>query len=355
MTPLAIYPGAASVVSRAGVSVVALYGNALGGYVINPQRPRDQGISDAEPLFVDPTGPAALEQTATTVPLSPGQSYRMTPGQTTPLWVNAATAGHKFTAVLIQEPTPYPPTPLPSTFPPAGPTTLQNVIPSYLYKQYEDDDDLQAFVASFNTMAQNYVDTFNALNLPVYTGSIIAGTLLDWVAEGIYGMSRPALSSGKVKKKGPLNSYMLNGSMFNKFSIVEPNDVIVTTDDIFKRILTWHLYKGDGKVFNVRWLKRRIMRFLFGENGTDLNVDQTYRISISFGPNGEISIRLINSIRTITKAAMFNSFAPNSMAFNRVETQSSTLTPLPNAAIFQEAVQSGVLELPFQFSYTVSI
>ena len=28
--------------------------------------------------------------------------------------------------------------------------------------------------------------------------------------------------------------------------------------------MTWHLYKGDGKTFNTRWLKRRVMRFLTG-------------------------------------------------------------------------------------------
>ena len=43
------------------------------------------------------------------------------------------------------------------------------------------------------------------------------------------------------------------------------------TDDVFKRILTWHFYKGDGKNFSVRWLKRRIWRFLQGANGTDFD------------------------------------------------------------------------------------
>jgi len=351
---LQIYPGAASVVAKGGTSVVAVYGGALGGYVVNPQLVVDQDIDAAEVLFVDPTGPAAHSQTKTTIPLQPGQAYTIPAGQTTPLWVNAASSGHRFSVVLFQPPVPAL-VPVPGAFPPAGPTGLTDVIPSYLYQQYNDDDDLQAFVASYNSLAQNYVDTFNALNLPVYTGTIIAGALLDWVAQGIYGMARPALSSGQVTNKGPLNTYLLNTMELNRFELIEPTDVVVTSDDVFKRILTWHLYKGDGKVFSIRWLKRRIMRFLLGVDGSAPNVDDSYQVSVTFGPNYGVSIRLLTGVRTITTSAMLNSFLLNSLQLNEVNSTFAALTPLPNAKVFQEAVNSGALELPFQFNYTVTI
>ena len=47
---------------------------------------------------------------------------------------------------------------------------LQKVIRSYLYQQYADDEDLQAFVAWFNAEGQEYVGWFASISLPVYTG-----------------------------------------------------------------------------------------------------------------------------------------------------------------------------------------
>lgn len=352
--PVGVFPGSIDKVVTGGQSVVALFGGALGGYIINPQLAADQGLPAVEILFVDPTGPASLFATVTTVAIQPGEAYEIPAGQTTPTWVNSRASGHRFTSVLIQLPI-TPTIPIIGPFPPAGPTTLQNVIKSYLYQEYSDDDDLQAFVDSFNSVAQNYVDTFNALNLPVYTGSIIFGALLDWVAEGLYGMSRPALSSGKKLSRGPLNTYALNTWQIGRFALIEPGDIVATNDDIFKRILTWHLYKGDGKTFNIRWLKRRIMRFLIGENGSAPNIDETYQISVTFGPNGEVSIRLLDSIRTITSGALLGSFLLNTMRLNQLNTIFTSFAPLPNVAIFKEAVDSGALELPFQFSYTITI
>ena len=55
------------------------------------------------------------------------------------------------------------------TFPPSGPTTQTQLLPSYIYQEYSDDDDLQAFAASYNSLAQQYINTLNSLNLPIYT------------------------------------------------------------------------------------------------------------------------------------------------------------------------------------------
>lgn len=343
-------------IQRGGTPVIALNGGGSGGYIVNPQLANDQGLPIVEVLYVDPTGPAALGITKTTIALQPGQYYATPDNQTTPTWTNAASGGHRFTAVKFGggiAPGPF--TPTNGAFPPNGPTGLINVLPSYLYQQYNDDGDLQAFVATFNQLAQNYVDTFNAINLPVYTGDIITGALLDWVAEGIYGLSRPALASGQYLTTGPFNTYQFNKWLLNKFKITGPDNIVVTTDDIFKRILTWHLYKGDGKIFSIRWLKRRIMRFLFGEDGTDPGVSETYQISVTFGPNGVVNINLLSSISEVTGGAILNRMLFNKLRFNQLKTSITPLTPLPNVAIFKEAVDSGALELPFQQSWNVII
>jgi hypothetical protein len=58
---------------------------------------------------------------------------------------------------------------------------LQQVIPSYLFLEYSDDQDLQAFVASFNSLAQGYLDWFRNTPLGLYTSPNITGPLLDWI------------------------------------------------------------------------------------------------------------------------------------------------------------------------------
>jgi hypothetical protein len=239
-----------------------------------------------------------------------------------------------------------------SDFPPAGPTNVLQVIPSYLYEEYYDDDDLQAFVASYNEIAQQIIDWFNTVDLPIYTG--LQGALLDWVALGLYGLSRPVLGSGLNQNQGPFNTYTPNGLPFNTLRFIGPTNYALVTDDAFKRILTWWLYRGDGKAFDIRWLKRRVMRFLAGQDGTDPPVDQTYQVSVTFS-NPDVTITIYNGIRTVTGGAFFNGFAFNTMQFNQLQTTFQELTPLTFAPILQEAIDAGVLGLPFQFNFIVHI
>jgi hypothetical protein len=233
---------------------------------------------------------------------------------------------------------------------------LTQTIPSYLYTEYNDDEDLAAFVASFNQLSQQYVDLFNQIGLPVYTGSPISGALLDWVAEGIYGMTRPSLpGAGTNRVSGPFNTYTLNHIAFNKRTVVAPSNYYATTDDIFKRIITWNFYKGDGQVFNIRWLKRRVMRFLLGTNGTDPGVTQTYQVSVTFGANYTVNINIKSHAATLLSGALFNKNRFARMAFNGFKVQVNQLTPLPNASVLAAAIQAGVLNLPFQFTYVVNV
>ena len=258
------------------------------------------------------------------------------------------------------------------SFPPSAPNYLLNVTPSYLYAQYKDDDALQAFVSSYNAMAQQYIDTFTQLNLAIYTSPLISGSLLDWVGSGLYGIARPSLSSGRNRNIGAYGTFAYNAPEmpYNGHILVGPKNISVTSDDTYKRILTWHIFKGDGKIFNTIWLKRRIARFLSAPNGTSTITVPLWRISVSFGAAGQVAIWLINSVSSINFLTTYNGgnpyngrrTLPNTITkkalpynANGFSTNTPYPTPFPYTLLFQQAINSGALELPFQFQYTVQI
>ena len=325
MAQVVLYPPSRALIFLGGTAEVALFGPMVGGIVTNPFTAADQGIAAVEELYVSIVGAAGLQASDTTYSLDPGQSFVVPAGLASNVSVNARTAGHRFSAVALRDPVP-PATPIPGPFPPSGPTTVTTTIPSYLYQEYADDDDLQAFVAAYNTMAQQYVDWFTQVGLPVYTGDAISGGLLDFVAAGLYGLPRPTLQSGRSTNTGPFNTYRFNTTTFNGHKQSGAQNFFLTNDDAYKRILTWHYYKGDGKVFNIRWLKRRIVRFLVGVNGTSPNVDATYQVSVTFSPPSQVNINII-----------------------------SGSSSFPLAPVLQQAIQSGALELPFQFNYVITL
>jgi hypothetical protein len=335
---------------------VVLFLPGVTGLLVNP-------ITAPGPLYVDETGPAATDADESTFALQPGQSYSPPAGSTNSVWINSGFDNHVFSAIkfspLVSS---IPASSLLSDFPPTGLTTQTAIIPSYPYKQYEDDDDIQAFFASYNTIAQEYLNTVNALNLPIYTGSIINGKLLDWVGGGLYGYPRPTLTETKLTTVGPLNTWMLNGGpLYDSVIKIENATFITTTDDIYKRCLTWHVHKGDGKFFNMRWLKRRIMRFLYGTNGTSPPVDETYQISVSFSeptnaPHTAV-IRFIDYNTVVTGSCLLNNFMLNSSdaLLNDCDILNSPLTPLPFRNEFKAAADSGSIELPFIYQWVVQI
>jgi hypothetical protein len=212
-------------------------------------------------------------------------------------------------------------------FPPSGPTTLTSVLPAYAYQQFSDDDNIQALIEAYNIYAQQYLNWFNTVNLPIYTG--LSGALLDWVGTGLYGLPRPSLASGQIVGVGPLNTWAVNTIAVDAFYSIGAIQNPTVTDDIYKRIITWFFFKGDGQQFCTLWLKRRIMRFLTGTGGTAPNIDNTYPVSIAFSGAGVVAI-------TITLTTAFG-------------------IPLSVAEIFQSAVAAGAIELPFQLSFSVTI
>ena len=203
---------------------------------------------------------------------------------------------------------------------------IKTTLPAYLYEQYSFDDTTQyllPFFEAYNTLSQNNLDTLNNINLPIYTNSQIVGTLLDWVAEGIYGQPRPSLGTPSIFS--PLNVYNTvpyNTIAYSQDTEIYPTSFYVVNDDIFKRILTWNFYKGDGFQFTNQWLKRRVKRFLYGYNGVDFPIDNTYDISVTYTNGYEIAIELPNTtVSSILKACF----------------------------------TSNVLNLPFQYQFSITI
>lgn len=206
-------------------------------------------------------------------------------------------------------------------------TSRQTTIPSYLYWQYQTDQDLQAFVTTYNQETQSIIDWFNQLNLPIYTG--LSGALLDWVGAGIYGYPRPVIgveSLGGIR--GSISTYPIGDIAINSASADITDIVYNTPDDMYKRMLTWFFFKGDGENFSIPWLKRRLARFLYGLNGTNIVVSFTPTISVTFTESSSVSPTCNIAI---------------------------TNAPQPAGQYLELFINTGLAGLPFRFTYNATI
>jgi hypothetical protein len=200
---------------------------------------------------------------------------------------------------------------------------ITTILPSYLYQQYQKLDTtqyLQAFFDAYNITAQQYLDQTNNLNLPIYTK--MNAPLLDWVANSLYGMQRPSLSN--TSTFSPLGAYdtvPYDSLPYNKNVLNNPTSFYTITDDYFQRMITWNFYKEDGFQYTTSWLKRRIARFLYGVNGTDIpDIADLYNISVTYPTANGITITIPN---------------------------------LPISPILKSSIQYGVLNVPYQYTYNV--
>jgi hypothetical protein len=162
-------------------------------------------------------------------------------------------------------------------------------------------------------------------------------------------------------------------------------NLVTTTDDIYRRVLTWHFYKGDGNYFSMPFLKRRVWRFLYGQDGkspelvpaypNDNSIADHQQISITLGPNRNVTIRFVLGNRTVTGGAILNMFGCNGfepgfgvtppwdigtetkrgITLNDLETTYESYPPLPMMITFKEALDLGVLEVPYQYNFTCVI
>lgn len=193
------------------------------------------------------------------------------------------------------------------------------IIPAYPYRQYSIDASVQAFFASQNSLSQEYLDWFNNTPLALYTSPNISGLLLDWIANGIYGIPRPVLSSGTSQRRAGYNSTAYDTIAYDTLIFSQSGTATIANDDIYKRVMTWNTYKGDGQVFSMFWLKNRINRFLNGVNGTDWPV-------------------LNNPPFIAVSGSTF-----------LIDSGSGS----PMFTVLSQAIANGVLALPFQYTFTV--
>ena len=217
---------------------------------------------------------------------------------------------------------------------------LSTTLPAYPYQQYADDDDVQAFFAAYNAATQTYVTWFAGVGLPFYPG--LSAPLLDWVAYGLYGMQRTSLAVQTSGATGAFNTEPFNNDQFNG-GTAATETYYALSDDAFQRILTWNFYKGDCRYYSIPWLKRRIMRFLLGVSGIDpapwlpgfsIGAEQTWPISVSVG-SGTVTVGLNQAVLSALSGG--------------------AITP-GITVIFQLAFESGILELPLQYTgYVVDI
>ena len=202
--------------------------------------------------------------------------------------------------------------------------TAQNIFGAYLYREYADDPSMNAWWQSRNGLTQGYLNWWNVAPLALYTSPSISGSLLDWLATAIYGLSRPTLFTSTTKFIAGLNSSAINSRAVNGSTYLSSWSSQIVSDDIYKRYLTWWLYRGDGMVMNTQWLKRRVMRFLTGAAGGDIVV----------GPGApQPSVAYTSSEITITV--------------------SSTQTSITDA--LQELINNNQLLMPFYYSASVAV
>jgi hypothetical protein len=222
-------------------------------------------------------------------------------------------------------------------------------IPPYPYLPYVFDDKINAIFQGLTSYAQDYIDSFNALNLPIYNSKI--GAFLDYVGVNLYGISRPILPIGNITTIGEINNAALNELELNKLITKYPEQFYIATDDVYKRVITWHHYKDDGDLFTIRHLKRRIMQFL--SNG---HIDQTYQISVSFGQNNQCNVVIYNNGRiNLRPSAIINDGELNNYAFNELRTQQIPFVKFDLAEIFKKCIDTGVLEMPWQYTTNVIV
>lgn len=226
---------------------------------------------------------------------------------------------------------------------------LPNVVPAYVYSQFADDPDIQSFFAALNSEAQGYVDWFNSTPLSVYTADAISGPLLDWVGQGIYGIERPSMSTLLTRSYGSYNTVTYNALAFNTRKHINSGVAEMATDDIYKRTLTWYTYLGDGRQMSIQWLRRRVARFIYGINGTDVTADHFSKISI---------VQPAIAFSAAYGVPPYNSQAYITRKSRKIPAAHALQIILPAGQIsqqFQILVEAGYLALPFQVKFTVVV
>jgi hypothetical protein len=119
----------------------------------------------------------------------------------------------------------------------------------------------------------------------------------------------------------PLDTMEIDGSSF-----FETGTAVTANDDFYKRVITWFTYIGDGRMTNANVIRKRIARFLYGVNGTDITATQAQAVSVAVVTSPSLSYAI-----TVPSSAN------------------------PASTYFQDAFNSGILSFPFQLQASVAI
>ena len=226
---------------------------------------------------------------------------------------------------------------------------IQAVPRCYVYDQYSDDANIQAFADAYTAIMQGYLDWFNSTPLGAYTNPNIAGPLLDWTATGIYGVARPVISTLTRTTRGAFGSRSYGASPYGVFQVTSVGTAQVANDDYYKRTLTWTLYQGDADNIDITWLKKRIARFLYGANGADVDVGMANNISIMpmmMVPDAGYGRRAYGK-----KPAYGKMFMRQVLAIRLY----ITIPNIPAAQIFIDFVNQGILPMPIQITWVITL
>lgn len=216
---------------------------------------------------------------------------------------------------------------------------------AYPYDEYSDDENVGAFFNAYNQLAAGYLQWYQQTQMAIYTQSTVTGKLLDWVGNNLYGVTRPIIPN-QPSLVGPVNTTAVNAQAVNA-AYVQQGLASYVSDDIYKRMLTWVLYKGDGQQMSLIWLRRRIARFLYGANGADITVDKLANVGLELSATEWIGA---------WDTTVFNTLQFNEMRNLPPRTITATIPSGTGASqVFQQLAQSGMVPFPFQLSFEVVI
>lgn len=216
---------------------------------------------------------------------------------------------------------------------------------AYPYDEYSDDENVGAFFNAYNQLAAGYLQWYQQTQMAIYTQSTVTGKLLDWVGNNLYGVTRPIIPN-QLSLVGPVNTTAVNAQAVNA-AYVQQGLASYVSDDIYKRMLTWVLYKGDGQQMSLIWIRRRIARFLYGANGGDITVDKIANVGLALSSDEWTGA---------WDTAIFNTLQFNEMRTLPPRVVTATIPSGTGASsTFQQLVQAGMVPFPFQLSLEVAI
>lgn len=224
---------------------------------------------------------------------------------------------------------------------------IQNVPRAYPYDQYSDDANVSAFFTAYTQIAQGYLEWYNQNCLGVYTDK--NGPLLDWIGANLYGLPRPVVGTRAQTQQGAIGTFAIGTQAIGVNKVTRNDTAQSVGDDIYKRYLTMWLYMGDGKQMSIDWIRRRVARFLFGAGGSDIPVHDIQQVSIS--------------IPLLPRRGAIGTFAIGTQAIAILPVQTKYAAHLLNIGIpsgnvsnqFQLLFNAGLVPLPFQINFTISI